>query len=168
MYTNYYTGIGSRKTPESLKPVIKDVAQKMNAIGYTLRSGGAVGADSFFEEYAERKDIFLPWKGFNGNKSLLYTIPEEAYDMAKEFHPAWNRCSLGARKMHARNVSQILGQDLKTPTEFVVCYTTDGKHSGGTGQALRIASEMKIPIFNLYHKQDTRLLFNQIEILSYK
>jgi hypothetical protein len=32
---------------------------------------------------------------------------------------------------------------------MVVCWTKDGKSSGGTGQALRIAEYYSIPIFNL-------------------
>jgi hypothetical protein len=48
-----------------------------------------------------------------------------------------------------RNAMQILGEDGNTPVEMVVCWTKDGKASGGTGQALRIAEYYSIPIFNL-------------------
>ncbi len=44
---------------------------------------------------------------------------------------------------------QVLGSDLETPVSFVVCWTIGGKISGGTGQALRIAKDLGIPIFNL-------------------
>jgi hypothetical protein len=53
-----------------------------------------------------------------------------------------------------RNTYQILGQDCRTKSDFVVCYTADGKASGGTGQALRIAIAEKIPIFNLHEKEN--------------
>lgn len=37
-------------------------------------------------------------------------------------------------------------------SSFVVCWTSDGKDSGGTGQALRIARDRNIPVYNLYNK----------------
>lgn len=47
-----------------------------------------------------------------------------------------------------RNTYQILELDLQTPVEFVCCWTRNGEIDGGTGQALRIAIDMGIPIFN--------------------
>jgi hypothetical protein len=44
---------------------------------------------------------------------------------------------------------QILGEDLKTPCNLVVCYTAGGKGGGGTGQALRAAKDHNVPILDL-------------------
>jgi hypothetical protein len=49
----------------------------------------------------------------------------------------------------ARNAMQVLGPDLDTPSKVVVCWTKNGKTSGGTGQALRISLYHGVPIFNL-------------------
>jgi len=38
---------------------------------------------------------------------------------------------------------------LKDPSDFIVCYTENGKMKGGTAQALRIAEDYKIPVFNI-------------------
>lgn len=141
-----YTGIGSRKTPFTLKPFFKSVASTLATSGYTLRSGGASGADQFFEAGATDKEIYLPWKGFEKSDSSLYVISNEAYKMAEKYHPAWHKCTAGARKMHARNCYQVLGYDLKTPTAFILCWTQGGKGTGGTAQALRIARDCDIPI----------------------
>jgi hypothetical protein len=62
-----------------------------------------------------------------------------------------------ARHLHARNTHQILGPNLEPadPARFVICWTpnatTDGlgRHTGGTGQALRIAATHGINVFNL-------------------
>jgi hypothetical protein len=70
-------------------------------------------------------------------------------DMAKQFHPAWNRCSPGARKLHARNCFQVMGRDLNSPVDFIICWTRGGLGGGGTGQALRIAKHYNIPVFDL-------------------
>ena len=45
----YYTGIGSRKTPENILKKFKDIATFLETKQYILRSGGAEGADSAFE-----------------------------------------------------------------------------------------------------------------------
>jgi hypothetical protein len=156
----YYAGIGSRETPLSLQPLIHELVELLNANGYTLRSGGAPGADTFFEEKAALKEIYLPWKGFNGNASPLYqSLDPDFYALcrkiAQEFHPNWGRLSWPVQKLMARNTMQIIGSGFNEKhSEFVVCWTKDGKASGGTGQALRIAKHYKIPIFNLFNEAD--------------
>jgi hypothetical protein len=141
-----YTGIGSRETPSPILKDMTDIAQKLHLEGYTLRSGAAQGADSAFEAGAGgRVEIYLPWPRFNGHSSRLFPTPE-AFTMAAKFHPAWDRCSRGAQALHARNCHQVLGMDLSTPSEFVVCWTRDGRASGGTGQAIRIAERFGIPV----------------------
>ena len=146
----YYTGIGSRDTPEHVLEEMTQLAREFGKRGWTLRSGGASGADTAFEEGAGAKEIYLPWAGFNGNDSKLYQpAGKESFEIAARFHPAWERCSDTVRKLHARNVHQVLGQDLKTLSEVVVCWTHGGNLVGGTAQALRIAKHYDIPIFNL-------------------
>jgi hypothetical protein len=146
----YYAGIGSRETPIELKEKIKIIVEYLNGLDYTLRSGAAPGADTFFEEYTNRKEIFLPWRDFNGNDSQLYTPTKESFEMAAKYHPNWGRLSIGARKLMARNCHQVLGQDLKTPVKFIVCWTKDGGATGGTGQAIRMANDLNIPVYNLF------------------
>lgn len=145
----YYAGIGSRQTPAEWLEWFTLLAERLAANGFILRSGGADGADSaFWLGAGVHSEVYLPWKGFNHSASELYYIMPEAFEMAKHYHPAWNRCSPAARKFHARNCYQVLGYDLATPSKFVVCWTPGGKIAGGTGQALRIAEDKGIPIFN--------------------
>ncbi len=62
-----------------------------------------------------------------------------------------------AAKLHGRNAFQVLGNDLKTPSSFLLCWTQDScEHhnqrqysTGGTGTAISIASMNNIPVFNL-------------------
>jgi hypothetical protein len=145
----HYTGVGGRKTPATVLAVMHKLALNL-AADWTLRSGGALGADSAFESAAGKAcQIFLPWKGFNGHPSEFYHIMPDAFSQAESIHPAWFRCSQGARKLHARNVHQLLGPDLKTPSECVICWTEGGKTVGGTGTAIRLAAIHNIPVFNL-------------------
>jgi hypothetical protein len=142
----FYAGIGSRETPSHILQVMSEDAYRLQARGYILRSGAAEGADSAFEAGAgDQKEIWLPWRGFQNHPSRL--LPSlAAFEMAARFHPAWERCSRGARALHARNCHQVLGADLATPVEFVLCWTKDGRASGGTGQAIRIAEAHGIPV----------------------
>lgn len=148
-----YTGIGSRQTPQDILDTMYEGAIQLADLGFTLRSGGANGADSAFEagctDGAGKMEIYLPWRLFNNNKSPLYTPSREAFHLAQSYHPNWSACSHGARALHARNCHQILGLDLQTPSDLVICWTQGGTGRGGTGQALRIAEAYEIPIFDL-------------------
>ena len=70
-------------------------------------------------------------------------------EIAAPLHPAWNRCSPAVRKLHARNVSILLGETLDRPVDAAVCWTAEGRGTGGTGMAIRIAEAHGIPVFNL-------------------
>ena len=79
------------------------------------------------------------------NKDLI----SETERIASEVHPAWDRCNEWARGMHSRNCHQILGYDLQSPVDAVICWTPNGNIQGGTRTALMIALKYNIPVFNL-------------------
>src|SRR5690606_28567211 len=74
----------------------------------------------------------------------------KAEALAAQHHPAWDRLSPAAQKLHSRNMGQVLGPSLDSPARFVIAYTSDGQDSGGTGQAIRIADSLGIPVLNLH------------------
>lgn len=156
----YYAGIGSRETPLETQSIIKEIVERCEYLGYTLRSGGALGADSMFASYTIKKDIYLPWNNYNSQRKTINTdrYLEEALDIAAMFHPNWDACSDGAKLLHSRNSHIILGTDLLKPVDFVVCWTKNGKIQGGTGLAMRIANNYNIPIYNLKNEEDIKLL----------
>ena len=144
----YYTGIGSRETPEEYLELFTKIARWLSKRNCILRSGGAKGSDQAFEKGALQKEIYLPWSNFECNKSKLVASNPKAFEIAKKYHPRFDYLSDGAKKLQARNSHQILGFDLESPSDFVICWTKDGKGQGGTGQALRIAKDYNIPIFD--------------------
>lgn len=148
----YYAGIGSRETPPEVLEIFKHLARYLAKKGTTLRSGHADGADMAFEIGCDaaggHKEIYIPWSGFNGSTSGFVVTDEKAFALAESFHPYWRNLKQGARKLHARNAHQILGKDLNTPSDFVVCWTKDGKDTGGTAQAIRMARHYDVPICN--------------------
>lgn len=157
-----YAGIGSRRTPASILAIMTRLGSKLAKLGFTLQSGHAPGADKAFEAGCDAedgdKDIFIPWEGFEGSKSILYPPRECAHELARRYYPRWNGSSQGVRKLMARNSHQVMGWDLNSPVKFVIYWavhkrTTLGKlykiPDGGTGQAIRIADAYSIPFYCL-------------------
>jgi len=155
-----YVGVGSRETPPDILKTMKKIGKALANYGWTLRSGGAKGADTAFEEGCDLakglKEIYIPSDGFNGRSKyeVGVSVPagpmlECAFALAEELHPTWASCSVYAKLLHARNGFQVMGKNLNTGADVVVCWTIDGRMAGGTGQALRIARKCKIPTVNL-------------------
>ena len=102
--------------------------------------------------------LFLPWRHYesrwvnaaidNGaNFQTLEKKDREAWNSVEKIHPAPHKLTRGGQALHARNFLIMQGVD------FVICWTKDGKASGGTGQALRIAEERGIPVRNLQNPE---------------
>lgn len=162
-----YAGIGSRQTDKCTLQKMVYIGYGLAAKGYTLRSGGADGADSAFEYGCDlargSKEIFLPWSGFNGNDTSIFEEPsKEAVEMAETLHPAWDKCSDGAKKLLGRNCHQILGNTLDKPVLFVICWTKHAKMAGGTALAMRLAEKRNIPIYNLADFEQEKVFRNKV------
>lgn len=164
-----YAGIGSRDTPIDIQNLMTRVAIALANDNWILRSGGADGADTAFEIGAKAKEIYLPWNGFNGRQAdgisyLLVPEGDEVREFVYDYHPAGLYLKPGPFKLMVRNTYQVLGADLDTPADAVICWTSGGKASGGTGQALRIAKDYKIKIVNLYDPHELDEWLEEINI----
>jgi hypothetical protein len=146
-----YAGIGSRKTPKPSLDLMHKVAAFLAREGWILRSGGAVGADTSFEEGCNsaggEKEIFVAPK-------IRALDDEWAYQEAEKHIPA-NRPPFATwkpftRALIARNMMQVLGLNGDSPVDMIVCWTqADVQDGGGTGYAMRCAASRNIPIYNL-------------------
>lgn len=143
-----YAGVGSRETPPEMLATMTKVAKRLDELGYILYSGGAAGADMAFERGAAKKRIFF---------ALQATNDERAQELVNEVHPFPSALRQYPRDLMARNAYQVFGKEMDTPVDFVLCWTPDGvehheqrKHStGGTGQAISLASLKGIPVVNM-------------------
>lgn len=148
----YYTGVGSRQTPQNICEAMTEAAKNLQQIGLGLRSGAADGADAAFERGVtdpSMKQIFLPWKSFNNHDSHFHEPMDRAYDLAAKHHPNWVHLKESVRRLHARNMHQVLGPDLKDHSLFVICWTPEGLIQGGTAMAIRVAQHHSVQILNL-------------------
>lgn len=160
----YYAGIGSRETPIHVLRKMSSLAKVFAKLGFILRSGKAIGADSAFEhgciiangkhELFTKRDSDGDWK---------------AFELAESLHGKWDYLSPSSQSLHARNTYQILGKDHSSPVSFVVCWTPYGaetlhelrqRHNGGTATAIKLACLNNIPIFNL-QKDDAEIRLQQ-------
>lgn len=137
----FYAGIGARKAPSDILQQMQVIAMRLALAGYALRSGGALGADHAFEKGAD---------AVRGAKVIFpATKLPEAIAHARQYHPTFDTLAPYVQQLHARNSLIILGIDLVSPVEFIVCWTPAGMVVGGTGQALRVAQATGIKVFNL-------------------
>lgn len=162
------TIIGSRETPKPVLDKMTEVAAWMMRTGIIVRSGAAGGADSTVNEayklnYEQNRmqqmpEVYIPWAGFG--KDIQYGInyivkgdDVEARTIAKTIHPAWERCSRGVQALHTRNVCQILGADIKTPSTVVLywCKEKAGRPTGGTATAVNLAKYHNVKTVNMLH-----------------
>lgn len=162
-----YAGIGSRKTPPDILAVMHLVAGGLAELGWTLRTGGAESADEAFLNGAldshGRVELYLPWPRFRDYRQASYALgrvrvwdrpTRSAYQLAERYHPNWKNLRDSAKSLHAQNAHQVLGPDLTDPVRMLVCWTPGGNEVGGTAQALRIARDRRITVFNLARAED--------------
>ena len=165
MPSMHYAGIGSRETPDSILDLIGKISQRLDRLGYTLRSGGAVGADTGFELWSTNKVLFYAdhaCKIFGGASRRVEYAPADIELMegfVQKHHPVPMALKGTGRKLMRRNTLQVMAHNLSgielPRVDFVLCWTPDGsldgasRSAGGTGQALRIAHHHGIPVFNL-------------------
>jgi len=193
-----YAGVGSRETPADVLQVMTRFARHMESRGYILRSGGAPGADTAFEDGASEsaREIYLPWPAFNGRSSPFERPSVAAIKLGMRYHPMlaalpqdwetrdWTQDTAQGRKLSeeqrkkfneekrkkirtltklmGRNCHQVLGRSLDDKVSFLICWTQDAADgttiptsdkSGGTGQAIRIAADHGVRVYNLKDAQ---------------
>ena len=164
-----YAGVGARETPEPVLAHMREIAERLGERGWRLRTGGADGADSAFAAAAppDRREVIVPWSGYNGwqGSACRVLTPAEIgsmHPLAEPHHAAWERCAAKVRDLHARNVAVLLGTDLRQPVQAVVCWTRDGQDYGGTGMAIRLALQHRIPVLNLA-EMDMRAAMDRLD-----
>lgn len=168
--TLYYSGIGSRRCKDDapLMAYMTGLARALAARGIVLRSGAAEGPDTAFEQGAPLalRRIYVPNARFGKRPREHIIVPAEvnlvtwlrACTMAERLHPLGRHMPQETRELMGRNVYQVLGDNLRTPSEFVICdapdpvYDAQGRVKdvdGGTGLAVRLAYEHGIEVFHL-------------------
>lgn len=176
----HYTLVGSRETSQEGLEVLARLVHEMAKNFCVGRSGGADGADSVLEHVLRYstglKEVYLPWDKFNGRvadgveymNASRFSNYTQAMEIAKATHPAWERCSQGAQKLHARNVYQVLGKDLESPSLILICWAqpTGTGVKGGTNTAVQLAKRNDVPVLNVYGMNEQQAVHELFEIIN--
>ncbi len=143
---------------------------------------GASQAIKEFDMCLSHSHIFLPYEDFGFNKHpeiqagyYVDVTQLPTYERAKEFaifhHPKGDELKDYQIRFHARNAYQVHSWNLRPTSviDFIVCWTPDGAEhtedrpvtskTGGTGQALRYAYDMDVPIFNIANEDAIQRLY---------
>jgi hypothetical protein len=146
-------------------------ALKIGYYGDGVFSENAInGIMKTLEKISEAEANFLNKNLISKINDIIPFVTNEKYkcylrqlDLVIKYHPKPNFLKVGGLNLMARNSLQILGKDLKTPTDIVICYTNMGTGKGGTGQALRIAQDNNIPIIDLGSLEYKNASINEIK-----
>jgi len=145
-----YAIIGTREPDEAQELIAKTLAFAIAVIkGKIVRTGGANGIDTKVMEATGGRnlEVYLPWNSYNrssipvGAHISVYNpnIHRAWLDSVRIYHPNYDRLSHGATLLHARNYGIVGGCK-----GVVALPGEDG--GGGTGQGIRIAKGLKIPL----------------------
>jgi hypothetical protein len=189
----FYTGIGGRNTPKEICKQFTIIAGQLETLGFILRSGGAEGADTAFElgvKEDKNKNIYLPWKGFNGNDSELFLsgikefpITEFEINLTKEIYTRFDFVSEPTQLMHIRNLYQVFGTQVKEilypefgvvdphmakafTSQFIIAWTDRPENdTGGTQFGLHVAKKYDIPTYNFYYREQENKFYDFLNTL---
>lgn len=162
MTQKLYGGIGPRKTPLTVLPIMSEIASQLAGTQWLLRSGHGKGADQAFGVGAPTnlKEIYLPNAGFNQAPHYdCYKVVDDNHPAAERIHAIaamhhdkyWNMRPQFQNLMN-RNVNIILGEHADHPVDMVIYWQSEegaADYFGGTNHSLRIAKTFNIPTFNI-------------------
>ena len=165
-----FTFIGTKNMPDDA--VAKTVALIVKMIesnnDITLVCRTSVGSNGEIEVYKALKDRFpdnieliLPWKDFKVIEETFdsknYFSSPESMDLAKKVYPTWEKQKEYMLKIYSKNIRMIAGQNIRSPSRFVLCWSPDGietsaartNNSDGIEFYLKVSEVYKLKAYNL-------------------
>lgn len=185
-----FTGVGSRDTPLLILTLIFYLSRKLASEGWGLRSGGARGADSaFYNGYIDyfdkttdihylNVDVYVPdnnhkaYHLYRQHCKVLTAMPnkDKAYEIAEAIIAHWPICNTYTRALHSRNVYQVLGDDLASPSHLYICWAPilGDSVTGGTKSSFEIAKSQSIKIINLANPKHYQRVLDIVGLSEHK
>lgn len=174
---NIYAGIGSRETPPNILNIMTKCAIILAHDGYICSTGAAIGADQAFANGSNIANgtayLHLPWKSYEEEwvnsltgDNILYILSRgdsAAYNSVEDYHPSYEKIKekSGILALHARNYNILMKPE---KVKFIICWTKNAGYIGGTAQALRIADDFDIPVYNLGNIKVLNSFINKINL----
>lgn len=154
--------IGSRQIANWERDLFFNIGKFIVSGGDYISTGNAKGSDQVFASGGNEINpknvlIYLPWKNYetytlNKDNRVLYEPKDEWFDLTAPFHPGWQNLSQGVKRLMARNYGILNRAD-----KCIARLNHEKSNGGGTGQGVRIANSLNIPVLDLNDKS-----FNEI------
>lgn len=147
-----YVGTGNLSTGRNISQMMESIASRLAKNGYILKNGGNKGLETAFITGCDKengsKKIYSIFKNYDDDPSKIYNVNNwnEATEIAKDAHDGWGLLSKINKYNSIRYSYIVLGDELKSPVDFVITYT---KGSNSTDQCIRLAKKFGIKVYNL-------------------
>jgi hypothetical protein len=145
------TFVGSRRKEipdneyDTLSTAYPRIGRALVAKGITAVSGGADGMDTLAEQAFGSNVVSYRTNRWPNSPRFVRVLDEQTYAkavrMVAAIHPAWDRVKPEHQALHARNMAQVLQDDLRHPTSFLVAWAKPKGVSveGGTRSAYEVS-----------------------------
>ena len=145
--------IGTREPDANQAGLASGLAEVLSVVhNWRISTGGAFGVDLAAMQGTAPGylTVVLPWESYNlgiipahANRLVFNPrIHSKWADSVNQFHPAPDRLTRGARALHARNYGIVDGAN-------IVVAMPDESGGGGTGQGIRVAKSLGIPVIQI-------------------
>jgi hypothetical protein len=165
-----YAFIGSRNLSQFEPNVVsafQKAAENAARAGYLVTTGAAKGADQLAAESALKAGgavrLSLPWSSYEkewvsdlsnrnpGRVAIDTRIPVRGIDdkanrSVDQYHPSPRALEGSGRSLHARNYNILSAPQGNVAGAIALAPKVDGAVQGGTGQGVRVAGGLNIPI----------------------
>ena len=168
-----YAVVSNKDIPPEAIQVYERIAKRLNDMGYTVRTGTLEGLESKAEMLPVRKELLLPWKGFNEKESQFTSSTPLIKGIAKKYMKAgnWDELKPAMQGFLQKNARLVTGHYGNSPAKFVICWSQDQAESqnqvtfntGNIAHALTIAAAWHVPVFNLARPDAEARLFNFLQ-----
>lgn len=165
---------------------IKGLITKLGYLGFTLRTSGSLGIESIaVASYLNlmqqgvlspsRLKICRPYVKYTNcvpYKQCYVTINNSNYEQCSELvktvTPYWRGIGNQSKYMHSKNALVIFGEQLNTPSTFLIVYDEPDANEvvkGFSSSAIGLAKNHKIPVFNFASDDVTQTIANLKQFL---
>lgn len=167
--TKIATLVGSREPPDDISRLAFVIGKNLSNIGVINRTGGAVGMDSNFAKFYN-PILIENYRPSNDQYDCIdvsrFDNYQEAYELTERIVPHFEHLDEVQKALHIRNCYQVLGRDLRSPSDILICWcrVSCGVPMGGTRTAITLARMHKIPVYNLYNENSKKLICEWLKI----
>lgn len=167
-----YAVAANKNTPPEIIQQFVELAKWLEAKGFTVRvDGDKDGVSQAVEDATNRKEVILPWKGFNNKESEFCWSNEASQHIAKKHSPVYDSIPDGVKKFLHRNARLIMGDKMRSPVSFLITWSDDGcetlqektSRTGFVSHQISITLGAVRPVFNLKKPDAVQRLKQYVE-----